>query len=255
MPNKSNQARSVTTEERLEVQAQEIRRLRAELRAQAQAARQEARVEMRTRYRVAIAGLTIGALLIGGAVGHWGIPCEEAVPAAQSSPPAARWAPVVPLIPTVDGDRTAEDTRPWPLRVYVSGAVAAPQIVTLPAGSLVADAVEAAGGPDADADLESLNLAAPVEDGQHVHVPHVDAPSGEGMSTPTARTGSEPIDINRASVEELATLPYIGEVKAAAIVAYRTTHGAFGSIEEIQEVPGIGPTTFGKIAEFITAGP
>lgn len=110
--------------------------------------------------------------------------------------------------------------------VHVVGAVARPGLVTLPVGSRVMDAVTAAGGPTAEADLQALNLAQPLLDGQQVRVPA----RGEGTG---AVTPDGLIDLNHASAELLETLPGIGPVRAAAIVESRQRDGPFRSPEEL----------------------
>jgi len=135
---------------------------------------------------------------------------------------------------------------PAPIRVYISGSVRNPSVCELPVGATVEDAIDVAGGATADADLECINLALELRDQQHVHVPK----EGEADPPPVISGGaSEPgglgkVNINTATVEELETLPGIGEVTAQRIVAYREANGAFKSIEEIQQVSGIGAKTF-----------
>ena len=137
--------------------------------------------------------------------------------------------------------------------VYVSGAVTRPGVVTLPGGSRVADALAAVGGPAADADTDRLNLARVVADGEQIHVP---LPGEEAME-PAAPdlSGSDAdglIDVNRANVTELESLPGIGPSKAAAIIDHRETHGPFSTPGDLRAVPGIGETTFQRLAERIT---
>lgn len=143
---------------------------------------------------------------------------------------------------------------PKPLRVYVSGAVQKPDVYALPPGSIVKDAILAAGGASAEADLEAINLAQPVADGQQVHVPR----RGEGSTPvplkaqPVGATGTAgPVNINTADLVTLDTLPGIGPVTAQRIIDYRETHGPFARVEEIMEVEGIGQATFDKIRELI----
>lgn len=132
--------------------------------------------------------------------------------------------------------------------VHVSGAVVRPGLVRLPPGARVADAVEAAGGAQADADLDRLNLAARVADGERVHVPRrgeaatVEPVAGGGG--PQSSTG--PLDLNTATAEQLDTLPGVGPTTARAIVEFRTRHGRFRSVTQLLEVRGIGPA---KLAE------
>jgi competence protein ComEA len=141
---------------------------------------------------------------------------------------------------------------PRPLRVYVSGAVQVPDVYALPPDSIVKDALTAAGGPAAEADLDRINLASPLTDGQHVYVPHlgeddppVEPPSGQGP-------GSLQVNINTADAAALETLPGIGPTIAGRIIDYRQTNGPFNRVEEIMDVSGIGPATFEKIQDLIS---
>ncbi len=141
---------------------------------------------------------------------------------------------------------------PRPLRVYVSGAVHHPDVYVLSPDSIVKDAVLAAGGAASDADLDRINLALPVADGQHVYVPHL---GEENMPVQSDRglllTGNK-VNINTADAVALESLPGIGPTLAQRILDYRTAHGPFAQIEEILDVPGIGPSTFEKIQDLIT---
>jgi competence protein ComEA len=149
---------------------------------------------------------------------------------------------------------TAEPATSTPatINVYVSGAVNAPDVYALPLNSLVKDAIAAADGATGEADLDHINLALRLSDQMQVYVPR----KGETLpagKTPPAITG--PININTASAEELDTLPGIGPSIAQAIIAYRTQHGPFKTIEEIDAVKGIGDAVFAKIKDQITVGP
>jgi competence protein ComEA len=143
---------------------------------------------------------------------------------------------------------------PAPLRVYVTGAVHKPDVYVLPPGSIVKDALLAAGGATDDADLERINLAVQVYDQQQIYVPRVgeDAPP---IPLPGDRSSTAPlsskVNINSASMETLDTLPGVGPAIAQRIVDYRTEHGPFATIEEIMNVKGIGPTTFDKMKDMI----
>jgi competence protein ComEA len=134
---------------------------------------------------------------------------------------------------------------PAPVRVDVTGEVASPGVYTLPPGSLVQDALAAAGGPTDDADLTRLNLAEPLIDGEQIIVP------AQGQQ-PSAMPPGSKLDINTATAEQLEALPQIGPVMATRIVDYRAEHGPFRTIEGIMDVSGIGPKTFEAIRDLIT---
>ena len=127
------------------------------------------------------------------------------------------------------------------LVVDVAGAVRQPGIYRLETGTRVDDAVAAAGGATAHADLTAVNLAAPLSDGEQIVVPARGA-AGAG----SASAGSTIVDLNSATAEQLDALPGIGPSTAAKIVAYRQQHGAYHSLAELDAISGIGPS---KLAE------
>jgi competence protein ComEA len=162
-----------------------------------------------------------------------------------------------PLVITLQPRPTAESATSTPatINVYVSGAVNKPDVYTLPLNSIAKDAITAAGGATADADLDRINLATKLADQMQVYVPYQGeaAPSAPNGSAPNAPT--EKININTATVEELDKLPGIGPSIAKAIVDYRTKNGPFKKIEDINDVKGIGDALFEKIKDQITVGP
>ncbi len=163
-------------------------------------------------------------------------------------------APIILQTPTPSPLPSATPT-PKPLRVYISGAVQTPDVYTLPTDSIVKDALLAAGGPTDDADLDRINLAAAVHDGQHVYVPHkgeTDLPQDICSNAPTNGATPAKININTADVTTLDTLPGIGPTIAQRIITYRQTNGPFARIEDIMQVPGIGESTFARIRDLIT---
>ncbi|KGM08788.1 ABC transporter substrate-binding protein, partial [Cellulomonas bogoriensis 69B4 = DSM 16987] len=139
------------------------------------------------------------------------------------------------------------------LVVHVVGAVHAPGLVTVPRGSRVADAVAEAGGPTDAADLAALNLAREVLDGEQLRVPvpgEVVEPGPE-VAGPGAPVSGTLVDVNRADVSVLETLPGIGPVMAARIVEHRTAR-PFTSVDELIEVTGIGPKVLAGIRDLVT---
>ncbi len=149
--------------------------------------------------------------------------------------------------------------------VDVDGAVVHPGVYELRSESCrVRDAVTAAGGLAADADTTRVNLAAPIADGEKVYVPHEGdetVPTAVSPRSSAASTGdahdaqgaasSTRVDINRASIEELQELPGIGEVTAAAIIEERETHGPFSPPEDVMRVSGIGEKKYAKLKDRI----
>ncbi|MFN3763823.1 MAG: helix-hairpin-helix domain-containing protein [Anaerolineae bacterium] len=172
--------------------------------------------------------------------------------------PHPRGRPITVTTPDPTPTPTPTPT-PAPLRVYVSGAVQAPEVYLLPPGSLVRDAVRAAGGPTADADLDRINLARELQDQQHVYVPrrgeeNLIPPISEGVPAPTAPARLR-ININTATAEELQQLPRVGPGLAQRIVAYREMYGPFKAPEDLMRVSGIGESIFAAIRDYITVGP
>ncbi len=134
------------------------------------------------------------------------------------------------------------------LVVDVTGAVRRPGLYRLPQGSRIADAVSRAGGANAKAALDGVNLAAPLADGEQVVVPI--RVSGGGVAAPAAAPGSTssgPVSLSIATAEQLDTLPGIGPVTAQKIVDYRTQHGAFHSVDELDAISGIGPAKLDQL--------
>ena len=136
------------------------------------------------------------------------------------------------------------------VRVSVRGAVVSPGIYALPPGSILQDALQAAGGILPQADTSHLNLAAPLSDGQDVRVPLITPTPAPGTPTMVIPGGGK-INLNTATLAELDSLPGIGPVLAQRIIDYRETHGPFQSVEELLNVEGIGPSLLEKIRDRI----
>jgi competence protein ComEA len=125
--------------------------------------------------------------------------------------------------------------------VHVAGAVERPGVYRLPAGSRVDDAVKRAGGAGVKAELEAVNLAARLADGQQVVVPERGPAAAASVVGDSQEEG--PISLGTATVEQLDTIDGIGPVTAEDIVEFRDQHGGLASIDQLDQVSGIGPTT------------
>jgi competence protein ComEA len=129
------------------------------------------------------------------------------------------------------------------LVVDVAGAVRRPGLYTLARGTRVDAAIAAAGGGTARASLDAVNLAAPLADGEQIVVPVRGAAAAGAAGGAT----SAPVDLNSATAEQLDTLPGVGPTTAAKIIAFRRQHGAFHSLAELDAIPGIGPSRLAQL--------
>lgn len=201
---------------------------------------------------------------------------------AQQSPGAQSTAqPSANPSESAQGGASGEAT----VRVHVAGAVNNPGVYTLPAQGRAVDAIAAASGAAADADLDRVNLAGTLSDGVQIYVPHRGetaapaqiqpnggtAQAGQGnaangasqggtqpqpartlTASGSAQKGSSPVNINTATAEELQTLPRIGPAMAQRIIAWREAHGGFRSVDELDAVPGIGPSMLENLRPLVT---
>jgi len=180
--------------------------------------------------RVLVVVLLLGALLVlgGPRVLHRGSGHAAAVPVLRAPRPVSG--------PPSSAAKVVVD---------VAGAVRLPGLHTLARGARVADAVAAAGGATAKAEIGAVNLAAPIADGEQIVVPARGA-GAAGASSGAAPSPTAPLDLNSATLEQLDALPGIGPTTAQKILDYRQAHGAFHSVAELDAVPGIGQ---GRIAQ------
>jgi competence protein ComEA len=125
--------------------------------------------------------------------------------------------------------------------VDVAGDVRRSGLYRLPAGSRVQDAIIAAGGATRKAQLDAVNLAAPIADGEQIVVPGSGAGGVAAASSPAGSSPSAPLDLNSATLEQLEALPGIGPVTAQKILDYRQQHGAFHAVTELEGISGFGP--------------
>jgi competence protein ComEA len=141
--------------------------------------------------------------------------------------------------------------------VHVTGAVRRPGVYELDEGARVFEAVRKAGGAKPGADRQGLNLAAPVRDGQQVLVPErapaaggtTAAADGDGGGAATGGAAGAPVDLNTATLEELQTLDGVGEATAEKILKLREERGGLGGVDDLDEVPGIGPKKLEALRE------
>ncbi|HVE92927.1 MAG TPA: ComEA family DNA-binding protein [Actinomycetota bacterium] len=134
--------------------------------------------------------------------------------------------------------------------VHVGGAVGRPGLYGLPEGRRVDDAVRAAGGARPDADVDGVNLAAPVKDGDKVVLPvrgQSDGPPGSAGAA-----AAKKVNLNTATVAELDTLPGIGPATAQKILDFRTQHGSFKTVKDLGKVPGIGARKLEQLADLVS---
>lgn len=174
--------------------------------------------------RMFIAGLG-AAVVLGGLAYAW----------TSGKPPDA--LPPAPLSVAVPSAEV--------VTVHVSGAVASPGVVAVADGARVADAIAAAGGATAKAQLSAINLAAPVSDGEQIVVPD------ESNASVSAVAGDGRVAVNRASAADLETLPGVGPVLAERIVEYRDTNGPFSTVEDLLDVTGIGEAKLASLRDRI----
>ncbi len=159
-------------------------------------------------------------------------------------------AEAAPLITEAGGDR-AQATAAR-IYVHVVGAVRRAGLYRLREGSRVADAVRRAGGPTSRADIALVNLAAPLADGVQVVVPTRPLPGAAGAGGRSGSLPGAPVSLASATVDQLDELPGIGPVTAQKIVDWRQAHGPFGSVEDLDQVPGIGPARVEQLRDLVT---
>ena len=208
------------------------------------------------------------AIVLG--VGWWLMrppqtPTESLLPAVTTvpaTPIVGSSSPSASPSPSPSPSLASSVAGPDVLVVHVAGAVATAGVYELAPGGRVHDAIEAAGGSAANADLDRVNLAAPLSDGARVHVPAVGEPDPPPIDPSMVVTADEatdagggtsiaPVDVNRAGAVELERLPGVGPSIAAAIVDEREQGGPFASLDDLQRVSGIGPARLEAIRDLV----
>jgi competence protein ComEA len=156
-----------------------------------------------------------------------------------------------PVVPSTTGRDAAAPARE--IVVDVVGAVRRPGLYRLSQGARTADALARAGGATPHAQLELVNLAAPISDGEQIVVPRRGAAvAGAGAAgAGAAGVPAGPVHLNTATLEQLDALPGVGPVTAQKILDYRQEHGAFGSVDELDAIPGIGPARLEQLRDLV----
>src|SRR5262245_26286709 len=230
-----------------------------------------------TSWRARLTGMLAGAgrqsvavglvalVALAAAAGLWlrgtASPASTGGPVDAASPgggtvPAGSGRPGGAGLPMINAGTALAPPASGTLAVHLTGRVRRPGVVRLPRGSRVMDAITAAGGATAGADLDGVNLARQLVDGEQIRVPargESPAPPPGAPGPGTAAAPGTPVDLNTATTEQLEALPGVGEVTAARIVAYRDAH-PFRSVEELRQVDGIGERRFAQLKDLVTVG-
>jgi competence protein ComEA len=193
---------------------------------------------------VVLVAIAWSAFLGPGRAGGGPLP-ELTMPRASSAEASAKATPATAA--GADGAAAPPGSASVGVLAHVAGAVVRPGLYRLGGAPRIADAIDAAGGPAPDADLDAVNLAAAVADGERVYVPRQgEAPPAIGGSG-LADDPNAPVDLNTATLDQLEALPGIGPATAQAILDHRQQRGRFRSVDELLEVRGIGAAKLEQI--------
>ncbi len=221
--------------------------------------------KLEQKEKATLMGVYVASVVLAGLLGYgWGRD-GDATPARATAYGHGNLVEVIDLsTPEPLITSPAEPPPPEEIAVHVAGAVRQSGVYRLSLGSRVDDAIRLAGGARENADLDALNLAEPISDGQKIYVPRKgetpptpaiahkpDAPRTPRAETPQSTAPRFPIDLNTATAEQLEAIPGIGPVLAQRIVDYRRAHGRFHSVEELLEVSGIGPKRLENMRPYV----
>jgi len=165
----------------------------------------------------------------------------------EANPPA----PIVTSSAVIDGVGGVAPAQDEPLVVYATGAVKRPGVYQLAQGKRIVDAIQKAGGVTAKADAITVNLAALLIDGEQVIVPEAFTPGAGAAPTGAGPATSGVVHLNSANVTALDALPGVGPATAQRILDWRDAHGGFKTVDDLLEVPGIGPSKFEALRDFV----
>jgi competence protein ComEA len=215
--------------------------------------------ELLERVREARLEVGVGILVVVLVAAIAGVVWYRMSVAAGDAPPRARGALVHDTrgaqgtgTAPASGTDVASRGRGATVVVHVAGAVATPGVLVMPANARVIDAVEGAGGALPEADLDRINLAARLADGQRILVPRLGATTPADATSMPDPAGAGLVDLNTATRAQLETLPGIGPALANAIIAERERRGGFRSVNELREVRGIGEARFAQLRDRVT---
>jgi competence protein ComEA len=210
-------------------------------------------------------------VLIGAVLGVAAVALVAALFVWPRTPPVEDSLPMA-TAPSSSSEPLSTSTTATTVVVYAAGAIAHPGVYEFATGARVDDLLAAAGGAIAGADLDRLNLAAPLADGTRIYVPRkgeVEPPVVAGNASPSGDPGgtgtdsassndaaapSSPVDLNSADESALESLPGVGPATAAAIIAYRQEHGPFTSVDQLLDVRGIGDGKMAQLRDFVVVG-
>lgn len=184
--------------------------------------------------------LTFGLLALVAVAAGMGVGEMQRAPQQEDSPRVA--------------DESHSSSQPGPpvLEVHVAGWVVSPGVVTVAEGSIVAGAIDAAGGLRLGARADLINLAASVADGDQIVVPGPGETGGSAGDEVSTGSGDGLVSLNRATAADLETLPGVGPVLAERIITHREARGGFDTVEDLLEVPGIGEAKLASIRDLVS---
>ena len=157
-------------------------------------------------------------------------------------------------------EKVIDEAKEYKIKVYVTGAVNFPGVIELEEGARIQDAINLAGGAKEDANLEKVNLAYCLEDGQKLYIPnigeneveYISTENGDNVIEKNPNSNNSKVNINTGGVEELKALPGVGDLLAQKIIDYREENGKFKTIDELKNVSGIGDKKFESMKEYVS---